>query len=85
LRIELLTVFSAAASDDDGGASEAGGFADRASAIDRLLDLASSHEKAIRTAFALSAGGQPSYVKTDQFRRSLRQAEKLAARIHDWQ
>jgi hypothetical protein len=85
LRIELLTVFSAAASDDDAGASEAGGFADRAGAIDRLLDLASSHEKAIRTAFALSAGGQPSQVKTDQFRRSLRQAEKLAARIHDWQ
>jgi hypothetical protein len=60
-------------------------FADRAAAIQRLLDLSSSNEKAIRMAFALSAGGQPLYIKSDQFWQALKRVEALAARLQEWQ
>ena len=67
--------------DDNGGEIAA----DMAAAIQRLLDASSSNEKAIRMAFALSVGEPPLYVKSDQFRQSLRRVETLAAKLQEWQ
>ncbi len=86
LRLELRPIFFPRApavdvKDDRDGEN----FADRAAAIQRLLDASSSNEKAIRMAFALSGGDQPLYVKSDQFWQSLRRVEALAAILQEWQ
>jgi hypothetical protein len=68
LRLELQPIFFPRAAGVDVMGDAAGeSFADRAAAVQRLLDAAASNEKAIRMAFALSAGDQPLYVKSDQF------------------
>ena len=86
VRLELQPIFfpqppGVDVKDDRDG----GNLADRAAAVQRLLDTASSNEKAIRMAFALSAGDQPLQVKSDQFWQSLRRVETLAAKLQEWQ
>ena len=86
LRLELQPIFFAQAPALDGKDDRDGEtFADRTAAIQRLLDASSSNEKAIRMAFALSAGDQPQYVKSDQFWQMLRRVEALAAKLQEWQ
>jgi hypothetical protein len=84
LRMELQPIFfpQAPGADvkDDGGEN----VADKAAAIQRLLDTCSGNEKAIRMAFALSGGDPPLYVKSDQFWQSLRRSEALAAKLQEW-
>jgi hypothetical protein len=51
-------------------------------AVEQLVRLASSHEQATRAAFSISPeGGKATVIKTDQFRRSLKSAERLLTRI----
>ena len=86
LRGELQPIFFARApSVDVKGDMDGQDFADRGAAIQRLLDVSSSNEKAVRMAFALSAADQPLYIKSDQFWQALRRAEALAARLQEWQ
>ena len=86
LRGELQPIFFPRAPGVDVmGDMDGENFADRAAAIQRLLDVSSSNEKAIRMAFALSAGDQPLYIKSDQFWQALRRAEALAAMLQEWQ
>ena len=79
LRGELQPVF--------GDVSDAGGEsvtsdADLIASARRLFELASQNDRVIRSAFTISSGGTSvSAIKSAQFRRSLGQAEALAAAI----
>jgi hypothetical protein len=79
LRGDLQPVF--------GGFGEGGGESvtsdvDLIASARRLYDLASANDRIVRSAFALSStGASVSGVKTPQFRRSLGQAEALAAAL----
>jgi hypothetical protein len=83
LRLELQPIFLPAGNVKTDGDTE--GFADMGMAIGRLLDASSSNEKAIRMAFALSAGDQPLYIKSEEFWQSMRRVEALAAKLQEWQ
>jgi hypothetical protein len=82
-RLELQPVFFASTpspeADDTNGAIAV---SDVESAIERLFEMATNHEQAMRQAFAINARGSVvNPVATDVFRRSLIGAERLAARI----
>jgi len=82
LRQELQPVFPTHSADE--GSEEAGlaNDADLIRAAGRLLDLMSANDRAVRSAFTISTGTDPALaLKTPQFWRGLRGAEKLAARI----
>jgi hypothetical protein len=79
LRGDLQPVFGSM----EGGDSESvTSDADLIAGAKRLYDLASANDRVIRSAFTLSSGkASISGIKTAQFRRSLGQAEALAAAI----
>lgn len=83
LRVELGPVFFSEASSDEGRDDvEADDGSDMARALERIFNLASTHEEAIRKAFAISAENPTTLdIRTEQFWRSLRRAERLASRI----
>jgi hypothetical protein len=84
LRRELEPVFFPNAGGGDGNIDfEIGSDSDWIRAAARLFEQASAHERAISRAFSNSASGASvtSAIKSDQFRRSLRNAELLAERI----
>ncbi|HEY7914796.1 MAG TPA: RNA polymerase sigma factor [Blastocatellia bacterium] len=82
-RLELQPVFFAStpspeANDSNGAIA----VSDVESAIERLFEMATNHEQAMRQAFAINARGSVvNPVATEAFRRSLIGAERLAARI----
>ena len=81
LRRELGPVFFPSVA-EDGQQAELGNDQKLAAAIDRLLSLCSANDKLIRLAFSISADtSKAAAVKTQQFARSLRTAELLAAKI----
>jgi hypothetical protein len=81
LRLALETVFFSRLSSGRPGISGPASETDREKIIQRLFELVSEHERAVRMAFAVSAESPAVQVKTEQFRRSLVAAEILAARI----
>jgi DNA-directed RNA polymerase specialized sigma24 family protein len=82
-RLELQPVFFASfpspeANDSNGAIA----VSDVGSAIERLFEMATNHEQAMRQAFAINARGSVvNPVATEAFWRSLLGAERLAARI----
>jgi len=81
LRRELGPVFFPGLG-EDGPGTELGNDQKLAAAIDRLLSLCSANDKLIRLAFSISSDtSKAAAVKTQQFARSLRSAELLAAKI----
>src|SRR5262249_308907 len=83
LREELQPIFFATPPLDD--APEDAALTDDASlmaAIERLFELCSAHERAIRSAFSVSSEtSASSLIKGPPFWRSLARAERLAASI----
>ena len=79
LRVELEPVFFPGNLADDASDVDT---TDLRRAAEQLVRIASSHEQAARAAFSISPDGvKDTVIKTDQFRRSLRSAEKLVTRI----
>jgi RNA polymerase sigma factor (sigma-70 family) len=79
LRIELQPVFFGAAPSEN---EDAVNVSDVRSAAEQLFELATLHEEAIRSTFAVSNIRQPSpLAQTELFWRSLRRAERLAERM----
>ncbi len=85
LRRELEPIFFPTAPPDESEERAEGEITDEAAlarAVTRLFELVSAHDRAIRSAFAISSAESAApVVKTPRFRRSLRGAERLAARI----
>ncbi len=83
LRQELEPIFSPGQAADERQAEiEITGEQSLARAIESLFELCAAQEKAIRPAFAISSSSQTiGGVKTAEFWRSLRTAERLAAKI----
>ncbi|HEU4388454.1 MAG TPA: hypothetical protein VFV34_11700, partial [Blastocatellia bacterium] len=79
LRSDLEPVFFSANLAEDGLDVDT---TDLRRAAEQLVRLASSHEQAARAAFSISPdGAKDTVIKTAQFRRSLKSAEKLVTRI----
>jgi len=78
LRSELQPVFGGF---EAGGGESVTSDADLIASVRRLYQIASTNDRIVRAAFTLSRGGSTSAIKTAQFRRSVADAEALAAAI----
>ena len=85
LRLELQPIFfeTASAGQQDEPLNPAP--SDRAGAIERLYQLASFHERVVRLALALSSEDRNPNIKSIEFLRSLKVADRLASVIQDWE
>jgi len=85
LKEELRPIFLAGSGDagGQGGDLEVSDDAGLRRAIERLFALGAENDRAISSAFAVSAGNASSTLKTSQFWELLRSAEKLATRIQN--
>jgi hypothetical protein len=83
LRQQLAPIFFPGGAGEDGGAeSPITSDADLLRAVERLIAVASANDQAVTAAFTVSANaGAGSAIKTAQFFRSLRSAERLAQEI----
>ena len=84
LRLELQAVLAGTATTVE-ESSPVADESDLIRAIDNIAQLTSANDRAIQSAFTISAGGaQVSNLRSPQFFESLRRAESLAARIAEF-
>lgn len=82
LRVELEPVFGSSASGQASVDMRLESEADLSRAVHRLFELAANYEKAVGSAFAVSAGNsRPLAIESPQFWNSLRSSERLAELI----
>jgi RNA polymerase sigma factor (sigma-70 family) len=82
LRRELVPIFSVGGVGDEGQGIAIKSDDDLVRTVERLFEVCSGNDRVIRQAFAITPdGSRDSTIKTPQFWRSLRNAEKLAAAL----